>query len=718
MYETTVVKTVPSLMTTKWSQGYPYTDEGIKEGYIPSKDSLVGCTAIAGAQVLKFHQWPKKTKGVLPGYNLYPEKNIDGFEYQWALMPEQLTTASSEEEITATSTLTLDAGLAAQSAFSSSTAGSLSDMITSFVTNFGYDKNVCTLNVDENSFDMDTAEIESLLRENIDNKMPVLIGIPGHAIVCDGYDESGDFYFNYGWGERISRRYAFDYIQAQNLYFGLRPAVSESLGMEMLSCDFEELAPGEGGNVLFSLTNISNHNYNGNLKVVLVDSTGLTRSVISDELPVSINANDDCDFNVEVSFIEGLKYGDRYLQVVYQAEDGIYRPVRNQIDQIVQHKIKATRSRASGLTLVSDILLPSQVEEGDEFTVEFTLSSEIKGNVKVSVFSVDDHLNVGSELGTREYVVDAGEKFEMQVNCSSNFLLANHRSSVTLMINQSSIDESGYYSVIANDDGAILTSTIFCKNKGVEYGTDVLQMANFDLSKQLFTKEKLHGVLTYSIPSVLGTEPLLFLRVCLTDERDGIIESVDMNVSINGTGEFSENFTLSIPDVKQDAVFNLNAEYMRMSEPDEYYYLTPGLGGVVNPTKVTVYYRNFYDYIFLASDIKANNVALNIGDNFKVFAGMTMTMDSEILSGFLCTLQVIMEDANSHEYIVGDYERAAIARGSVINYEIGCVVPDLPVDNYKLFLRAVDLTTANGKPAYEIKGVNNDILNSVDVTVS
>ncbi|ELY4673388.1 C10 family peptidase [Cronobacter muytjensii] len=712
------IKTVPSLMTTKWSQEYPYTDEGIKEGYIPNRESLVGCTAIAGSQVLKFHQWPKQAKGVLPSYNLYPEKDIDGFEYQWELMPDRLTTESSQSEITATSTLTLDAGLAAKSAFSLSTAGSITDMVSTFITNFGYDKNVCIVNVDKNSFDVDSAEIQHHLRKSIDNRMPVLIDIPRHAIVCDGYHENGDFYFNYGWGEELARRLSFDIINAQKLHFGIRPAESESLTAEKVLCDFNNLSPGDTGTVSISLINLSEKAYNGKVKAVLVDSTGLTRSTLSEDLPLSIESQQELGINIPVIFNEGLKFGDRHVRILYEAESGIFRPVRNNHDDIIQHIVKTERKVQNGLTLDGDISLPKEIESGDTFSVEFTLSSEISDLVNLCVFSVDNKLNFGKELGSQALVVDSGNTYKVVIDCDSTLLISDHVCSIGLAIRKNSSDEWGYYSMIADAKGNVQTPTIFCKNPSVVYGEDVLQLENLDLSKKLFTEEKLHGTLQFSVASAIEKEKMLFLRLSLTDANNSIHASETINVKLDGSQEYSKSFSLALPDVRQDTTFNLNAEYMRVSENDTYYYLSPGKEDVVNPVKITVFYRNYYDYICLDSDLKLDKVDLQVGDKFKVSANMITNIDSEHVGGFICTLQVIMRDHNAQEYNVGEYINAAISRDYVLNYEIDCTVPELIQGNYEVFLRAKDVTTANGSPNDKVRGVEESVIDTVEVKVN
>ena len=57
-----------------------------------------------------------------------------------------------------------------------------------------------TKNKQTNNYQLTDEAIEILI-ENIENDLPIAFGIPGHAIVLDGYDDTNDlFHLNYGWG--------------------------------------------------------------------------------------------------------------------------------------------------------------------------------------------------------------------------------------------------------------------------------------------------------------------------------------------------------------------------------------------------------------------------------------------------------------------------------------------------------------------------------------
>ena len=57
-----------------------------------------------------------------------------------------------------------------------------------------------TKNKQTNNYQFTDEAIEIFI-ENIENDLPIAFGIPGHAVVLDGYDNTNDlFHLNYGWG--------------------------------------------------------------------------------------------------------------------------------------------------------------------------------------------------------------------------------------------------------------------------------------------------------------------------------------------------------------------------------------------------------------------------------------------------------------------------------------------------------------------------------------
>jgi hypothetical protein len=58
-------------------------------------------------------------------------------------------------------------------------------------------------------------DFRSLLINDIDNNLPILYSSTtgGHIFVCDGYDDNGNFHFNWGWGGLANGFYALDALK-------------------------------------------------------------------------------------------------------------------------------------------------------------------------------------------------------------------------------------------------------------------------------------------------------------------------------------------------------------------------------------------------------------------------------------------------------------------------------------------------------------------------
>uniref|UniRef100_UPI001BCBD8A2 C10 family peptidase n=1 Tax=Citrobacter braakii TaxID=57706 RepID=UPI001BCBD8A2 len=75
--------------------------------------------------------------------------------------------------------------------------------ISALVDNFSYEDDISYISYKEtNNFTdyIQQSTINDAVIENLQMGFPVLVDIPGHSTVCDGYMGDGVFSFNYGWG--------------------------------------------------------------------------------------------------------------------------------------------------------------------------------------------------------------------------------------------------------------------------------------------------------------------------------------------------------------------------------------------------------------------------------------------------------------------------------------------------------------------------------------
>lgn len=187
---------VTPLCTTTWDQSSPYNN------LCPSS-SMTGCVATAMAQIMKYWNYP--TTGT--GSHTYTEAtygsltaNFGTTTYGWANMPNNLTSSSTAAQKTAVSTLMYHCGVSVDMAYSPSGSGAYStDVPPSLINYFNYSPSA------EIQFlaNFTSANWIAMLKAELDVSRPVYYSGTGaqggHAFVCDGYNASNQFHFNWGW---------------------------------------------------------------------------------------------------------------------------------------------------------------------------------------------------------------------------------------------------------------------------------------------------------------------------------------------------------------------------------------------------------------------------------------------------------------------------------------------------------------------------------------
>ena len=198
------LQVVGPLLTTKWGQYYPYN------AYCPydtdGYQSITGCVATATAQIMRYWRFPDYGVGEKCYYDYLGQSGGCGsdqeicanFEhlYAWNLMPNILSSSSSEVEIDATARLMADVGVMVEMCYSSNGSyASVSDLREALELYCGYSYEMKEIGEYRDNF-FSTAKIE------IDKYWPVFFGSNGHAYVLDGYRidlEMDQVHFNFGW---------------------------------------------------------------------------------------------------------------------------------------------------------------------------------------------------------------------------------------------------------------------------------------------------------------------------------------------------------------------------------------------------------------------------------------------------------------------------------------------------------------------------------------
>ena len=203
--------TVEPLVQTTWSQSYPYNAQCPEDPSGSGGHVVTGCVATAMAQILRYWQYPTHGIGSRSytanfaylggGYGDYGVQSVDFSvaTYDYSLMPFSLNSNSPTAQINEVAKLMYHCGVSVNMMYGPSGSGaSTHDAANALNAYFGF-SGVTEIHksnyTDENWI--------ALLKGELNSLRPILYsgsGTIGHAFVCDGYDNSNYFHFNWGWG--------------------------------------------------------------------------------------------------------------------------------------------------------------------------------------------------------------------------------------------------------------------------------------------------------------------------------------------------------------------------------------------------------------------------------------------------------------------------------------------------------------------------------------
>jgi len=189
---------VTPLLTTTWDQGCYYNTSCPAAGGGDCGHVYTGCVATAMAQVMKYWSYPSTGLGT----HTYTDAtygsqtaNFGTTTYNWGLMPNNVSSTNSS-----VATLMFHCGVSVDMAYGTSGSGAYqTDIPNALINYFSYD------NTAETQFMayFTSATWIAMLKSELDAARPVLYagdnGSAGHSFVCDGYNASNQFHFNWGW---------------------------------------------------------------------------------------------------------------------------------------------------------------------------------------------------------------------------------------------------------------------------------------------------------------------------------------------------------------------------------------------------------------------------------------------------------------------------------------------------------------------------------------
>jgi hypothetical protein len=208
------------LISTNWTQRNPYNK------LCPMGDGgqcVVGCSATAVAQIMKYHEWPPVGRG-LSRYNWSGDQSCGGDysggllsasyfdQYDWSNMPDNVDNGVTSAIRGALAELCYEVGVAMEMDYGKcGSAAYLGSAASALATYFRYDPSITR----EDRHQYSAVEWFNLIQSEINSGRPMLYSIYSHALVCDGWRTVtglNQYHFNFGWGGPHTGWYTVDNI--------------------------------------------------------------------------------------------------------------------------------------------------------------------------------------------------------------------------------------------------------------------------------------------------------------------------------------------------------------------------------------------------------------------------------------------------------------------------------------------------------------------------
>lgn len=234
-------KTVNPLVTTTWDQMSPFNY------YCPSSTIPVGCVATATAQVMNYHHHP--ASGVASHSYTHTSlglqsANFGETTYNWTSLPTATDNANHD-----VAKLMRHVGVAVDMDYAASGSGAITGDLTYVLPNyFKYDHGISH----KAKADFTDATWIELLKSELDASRPMVYAgsstaSGGHAFVCDGYNASDQFHFNWGWTGAGDGYFSItsltppgnNFSENQRAIIGIKPATTPEFKMVRKHSDLD-----------------------------------------------------------------------------------------------------------------------------------------------------------------------------------------------------------------------------------------------------------------------------------------------------------------------------------------------------------------------------------------------------------------------------------------------------------------------------------------------
>ncbi len=190
---------VEPLLYSLWNQDFPYNILCPEDDAGPGGHVYAGCVATAMAQIMYYWRYPIQGSGQFSYYE-YPygtiTANFGNTTYVWDGMQNSIDQGNPWE----VALISFHAGVSVQMNYGPDGSGAYSqDVPYALKSYFNYSNSAQYLSKSNFS----TSAWESMLQADLDNSQPLYYSgystSGGHAFVCDGYQGTNYYHFNFGW---------------------------------------------------------------------------------------------------------------------------------------------------------------------------------------------------------------------------------------------------------------------------------------------------------------------------------------------------------------------------------------------------------------------------------------------------------------------------------------------------------------------------------------
>ncbi|MFC1729693.1 C10 family peptidase [candidate division KSB1 bacterium] len=245
---------VGPLLSTNWNQGCYFNADCPSDASGPCGHVWAGCVATAMAQIMKYYDYPVQGTGShsysAPGYGLQTA-NFGNTAYNWQSMPNNVNSQNA-----AVAELLYHCGVSVNMYYSPNGSGALSyNAVDALIDYFKYST---TATMAYKSY-YSNSNWENMLRNELDEGRPVYYAgddpnAGGHAFVCDGYQSTNFFHFNWGWSGAYNGYYfvsslspgSNNFTYNQEAIIGIRPVTGSCNGFQKCVAEYGLINDGSG----------------------------------------------------------------------------------------------------------------------------------------------------------------------------------------------------------------------------------------------------------------------------------------------------------------------------------------------------------------------------------------------------------------------------------------------------------------------------------------